>query len=108
MRLDEAEAMFVRRPIRPDAELLAKLVGTYETPFGIKIGVKLSRDGDILLSSAGEPANVLETFGGLRFRSSAFPDVTFEFVLEEGHVTALRHWDAHAEIEWTRTDDAVP
>ncbi|WP_213762730.1 serine hydrolase [Caballeronia sp. dw_19] len=108
MRLDEAEAVFVRRPIRPDAELLAKLVGTYETPFGVKIGIKLSRDGDILLCSPGEPANVLETFVGMQFRSSAFPDITFEFVLEEGRVIALRHWDSHAEIEWKRTNNAVP
>ena len=85
-----------------------KLLDTYRTPFGVKIGAKLSRDSDILLCSPGEPANVLETFGGLRFRSGAFPDVTFEFVLEEDHVTALRHWDEHAEIEWARTNDAVP
>jgi hypothetical protein len=108
MRLDEVEAVFARQPIRLDPDLLARLVGTYETPFGSKIDVKLNRDGDILLSHPGEPDHVLNAIRGLQFRSSEFPEVTFEFVLDEGRVKALRHWDAHAEFEWPRTDAAIP
>lgn len=96
IRLDQAEAVFARLPTLPDADVLARLVGTYETPLGRKIGVKLSRDNDIALFHPGEPADVLKPFKGLQFRSSDFPDITFEFVLEEdGRAKALRHWNAH-------------
>jgi hypothetical protein len=89
--------------------VLSRLVGTYETPLGRKIGVKLSRAGDISLFHPGEPADVLKPFKGLQFRSSDFPDITFEFVLEEeGRARALRHWNAHVELEWPRIDDSIP
>ncbi|MFM0644925.1 serine hydrolase [Paraburkholderia bryophila] len=108
IQLDQIEAVFVRLAIRPEANVLAKLVGTYETPLGTKIGVRLNRDGDIVLSAPGDPAEVLKPLKGLQFRSDDFPDVTFEFVFHEERVTALRHWDAHVEIVWPRIGDAVP
>lgn len=108
MQLDQIEAVFVRLATRPEADVLAKLVGTYETPLGMKIGISLNRDGDILLSAPGDPGEVLKPLKGLQFRSNDFPDVTFEFVFQDGRVTELRHWDAHVEIVWPRTGDAVP
>jgi CubicO group peptidase (beta-lactamase class C family) len=109
IQLDQAEAVFVRLPTRPDADVLARLVGTYETPLGRKVGVKLSRDGDIALFEPGEPADILKPFKGLQFRSSDFPEITFEFVLDEdGRARALRHWNAHVELEWPRVDDSIP
>ncbi len=108
MQLDQVEAVFVRLPIRLDASVLATLVGTYEAPFGEKIGIRLGRDGDLLLSAPDQPADVLKPFRGLQFRSNDFPEITFEFVVEEGCVTALRHWNAHVELVWPRTADDVP
>jgi hypothetical protein len=106
MWLDEVEAVFVRLPIVLDANLLAKLAGTYKTPLGMKVSVKLNRDGDLLLSRQSEPADVLKPLSGLQFRSTELPDVTFEFILKDGRVTSLRHWDAHAEFEWARIADS--
>lgn len=109
IRFDQSEAVIVRMPTPPYADVLSRLVGTYETPLGRKIGVKLSRAGDISLFHPGEPADVLKPFKGLQFRSSDFPDITFEFVLEEeGRARALRHWNAHVELEWPRIDDSIP
>jgi CubicO group peptidase (beta-lactamase class C family) len=105
MRLDQVEAIFERLPTVLDANLLAKLVGMYKTPLGRKISVKLSRDNDIVLSHPDEPADALKPVKNLQFRSTEFPDVTFEFLLEDGRVTALRHWDAQAEFEWPRIAD---
>ncbi|QPQ89133.1 serine hydrolase (plasmid) [Burkholderia gladioli] len=105
--LDEVETVFVRLPNYLDADVLIKLVGKYKTPLGGTIDVKLNREGDVLLASVNEPDHVLKPFKGLQFCSSEFPDLTFEFVFEDGCVTALRHWDAHAEVEWPRIDDTV-
>ncbi len=37
MSLDEAEAIFTRRPEKLDTKLLGQMAGLYETPTGIKI-----------------------------------------------------------------------
>ena len=107
MRLDQIEAVFVRVPNPLDADVLATLTGTYATPLGKKIDIKLSPDGDLLLSHPGEPSAVLTAFDGLQFRSTRFPDITFQFVFEGGNVTALHHWDAHVEIVWPRVGDGI-
>src|SRR5207247_10263172 len=47
MSLDQAEAVFTRRPETPDPKLLQQLPGTYETPTGVKFQVVLKEDGSL-------------------------------------------------------------
>jgi CubicO group peptidase (beta-lactamase class C family) len=97
MSLDEAEATFDRRPQAPDPAVLKQLAGTYETPTGGKFDVVLKEDGTLLLLSAGDPEQKLVPYKGLKFRIPEFSDVVFEFVMENGKVTALKQRDATGE-----------
>jgi len=97
MSLDEAEATFARRPQAPDAAVLKQLAGSYETPTGGKFDVVLKEDGTLLLLSAGDPEQKLVPYKGLKFRIPEFSDVVFEFVMENGKVSALKQRDATGE-----------
>ncbi|HXI41943.1 MAG TPA: serine hydrolase, partial [Bryobacteraceae bacterium] len=54
MSLDEAEAVFVRKPETIDAKLKAQFAGSYETPGGVKIQVALAPDGSLSLVLPGQ------------------------------------------------------
>ena len=56
MSLDEAEAVFTRKPETIDPKLLSQLAGAYETPGGVKIQVSLAPDGKLSLVLPGQPA----------------------------------------------------
>jgi hypothetical protein len=49
MSLDEAEALFTRKPESLEPELLKRLVGTYETPTGYKFQVTFKEDNVLYL-----------------------------------------------------------
>ncbi len=100
--LDEAEAVFVRKPETIDAELLKKLAGTYETPVGIKFEVVLKEDGGLYLRSAGQGDEKLIPYKGLKFRIKDFSDVVFEFMVENGVVRGLKQIDPSGEVAFPR------
>jgi CubicO group peptidase (beta-lactamase class C family) len=100
--LDEAEAVFTRKPDRPDAATMARLAGTYETPGGQTFQVLLKADGNLALAFTGRPEEALIPYKGLKFRIATFSDVMFEFVLEGGEVKALRQTEPTAVLEFKR------
>ena len=100
--MDEAEATFQRRPTRPSDDVLRKLAGTYEAQDGSKFQVALSESGELALVSPGSPEQKLIPYKGLKFRIPEFSDVTFEFVIENGEVKALKQRDASGEYVSTR------
>jgi CubicO group peptidase (beta-lactamase class C family) len=102
MSLDEAEAVFTRKADKLGPEMLAKLVGTYETPTGIKFQVVLKEDGSLCLVFPGQPEEALISYKGLKFRIKTFSDVIFEFVVENGQVKALKQTDPSGENVFKR------
>ena len=102
MSLDEAEVTFTRRPETVDPALKAKLAGAYETETGAKFQVVLKDDGSLALVIAGRPAVALVPYKGLTFKVTEFADVTFEFVVEDGTVKALKERTPGGEFSFTR------
>jgi CubicO group peptidase (beta-lactamase class C family) len=93
MSLDESEVAFTRRPVTVGPDLLARLAGPYETATGFKFSVVLKEDGSLYLAFPGQPEQALLPYKGLTFRVKEFSDVTFEFVVENGVVKALKQRD---------------
>jgi hypothetical protein len=100
--LDEAEAVFVRKAAKLDADLLKKLPGTYATPVGIKFEVVLKEDGGLYLRFAGQADQELIPYKGLKFRIKDFSDVVFEFTVENGVVKSLKQVDPSGETVFPR------
>ena len=98
MSLDEAEATFTRKPQTLDPAILKQLPGTYETPTGAKFQVVLKEDGTLVLILPGQPETTLIPYKGLNFHIKEFSDLTFEFAMEGGHVTALKQRDPSGEF----------
>jgi CubicO group peptidase (beta-lactamase class C family) len=98
MSLDEAEAVFVRKPETIDPKLKSQFAGSYETPGGVKIQVALAPDGSVSLVLPGQPASPLTQVKGLAFRTPHFSDVTLEFVVQDGQVKGLKQKDPSGEI----------
>jgi CubicO group peptidase (beta-lactamase class C family) len=102
MSLDEAEAVFVRKPQSIDPKLMSQLAGSYETPGGVKLQVVLAPGGSLSLVSPGQPSLPLNQVKGLAFRSPRFSDLIFEFVVEDGQVKALKQKDPSGEFTFPR------
>ncbi len=102
MSLDEAEALFTRRPEALDPGLLKKLAGNYETPTGFKFQVTLKEENALYLAFPGQPAQELIHYKGLKFRLKEFSDLVFEFVVENGEVKALKQRDPSGEYVFPR------
>jgi hypothetical protein len=100
--LDEAEATFTRKPETLDPMLLKQLAGTYETPTGVKFQVVLKEDGNLCIVFSGQPELRLLPYKGLMFRIKEFSDLAFEFVLENGKVTAIKQRDPSGEFVFKR------
>jgi rRNA processing protein Gar1 len=100
--LDQAEAVFTRRPEKLDPQTLGKLAGSYETPTGTKIQITYQENSGLSLVSPGAPPIPLQQVKGLRFRTPQFSDVIFEFVLENGEVKALKQRDPAGEYTFPR------
>jgi CubicO group peptidase (beta-lactamase class C family) len=98
MSLDEAEAVFVRKPETIDAKLMSQLAGAYETPGGVKIQVALAPSGNVSLVWPGQPVMPLSQLKGLTFRTPRFSDLIFEFVVQDGQVKALKQKDPSGEF----------
>jgi hypothetical protein len=98
MSLDEAEAVFVRKPDTIDPKLMSQFAGAYETPGGVKIQVALAPDGSLSLVLPGQPIVPLTHVKGTTFRTPRFSDVTLEFVVQDGQVKGLKQKDPSGEI----------
>ena len=98
MSLDEAEAIFIRKPGAIDPKLLSQLAGSYETPGGVKIQVALAPGGSLSLGLPGQPALPLTHVKGLAFRNPRFSDLTFEFMVQDGQVTGLKQKSPSGEF----------
>ncbi len=102
MSMDEAEAIFLRKPETLELNLLEKLAGTYETATGFKFQVVLKKDGYIYLVDSGQPENKLLPYKGLKFRIEQFSDIIFEFVVENGQVKSLKRISPSGEYVYTK------
>jgi CubicO group peptidase (beta-lactamase class C family) len=90
MSLDEAEVTFVRKPTTLDHGTLQQLAGPYESPSGFKFQVVLKEDGSLCAVFPGEPELKLVPYKGLKFGVKDFSDLTFEFLMDNGRVTAIK------------------
>lgn len=102
MSLDEAEAIFTRKPEKLDAGLLSKLAGNYETPTGTKIQVNYQESRGLTLGGPGAPPIPLTQVKGLKFRTPQFADVIFEFVVENGQVKAFKQRSPEGEFSFPK------
>jgi CubicO group peptidase (beta-lactamase class C family) len=102
MSLDEAEAVFTRRPETLDRKLLTQLAGFYETPTGTKIQVVYQENSGLSLVSPGSPPFPLNQVKGLKFRTPQFSDTIVEFVVENGQVKAMKQTDPGGEYSFPR------
>ncbi len=103
MSLDEAEAVFTRKPQTIEAGLLQRLAGTYETATGGKFSVVLNEeDGNLYVVVPGQPDTKLIYNKGLQFRVKEYSDLVFEFVDENGRITGLKQRDPSGEYVFQR------
>jgi hypothetical protein len=100
--LDESEAVFTRKPETVDPALLEKLAGTYLTPTKVKFQVVYQPGAGLSLVFPGGPPQKLLPIKGLKFRTPQFADDIYEFVMENGKVTALKERDPSGEFTFTR------
>jgi len=96
--LDEAEAVFVRKPEAIDPKLLAEIAGTYKTPDGGTFDIKLAADRTLSFAPPGQPPMPLKQSKGLTFKLPQFSDLTIEFLVENGKVTAVKQKDPSGEV----------
>ena len=103
MSLDEAEATFTRQASAElsAASTLEQYVGNYATPTGGKFQVAVQH-GVLGLAFAGQPFQELIPWKPRMFRVKEFADVTFEFVLENGAVKALKQKDPSGEFTFPK------
>ena len=100
--LDEGEVVFTRKPETLDPALLEKLAGDYLTPTKVKFQVLYQPGTGLSLSFPGGPPIKLIPIKGLKFRTPQFADDIYEFVMENGKVTALKERDPSGEFTFPR------
>jgi CubicO group peptidase (beta-lactamase class C family) len=102
MSLDENEAVFTRRAPALDDAVLNRLVGTYVTPNGNKFQVVIKPGSGLYAIFPRRPEQKLIPYKGLKFRVPEFADLVFEFVEENGQITALKQTDPSGEYTFKR------
>jgi hypothetical protein len=100
--LDEAEAVFTRKPETLEPALLGKLAGTYLTPSNVKFQVTYQPGAGLALVFPGGPPQKLIPVKGLKFRTPQFADTIYEFVMDADKVTGLKERDPSGEFTFTR------
>ena len=100
--LDEGEVVFTRKPETLDPSLLEKLAGVYMTPTKVKFQVLYQPGTGLSLAFPGGPPQKLIPIKGLKFRTPRFADDIYEFVMENGKVTALKERDPSGEFTYSR------
>jgi CubicO group peptidase (beta-lactamase class C family) len=102
MSLDEAEAVFSRKPDTIDPKLASQLAGTYVTPSGSTFQITSTPGGGLSLALPGQPVLPLNQTKGLAFRTPQFADLIFEFVVQDGQVKALKEKDPSGELTYQK------
>jgi len=102
MSLDEAEAVFVRKPDSIDPKVMSQLAGTYLTPSGSSFQITSRPGGGLSIALPGAPVLPLNQTKGLAFRTPQFADLVFEFVVENGQVKALKEKDPSGEMTYQK------
>ena len=102
MSLDQGEVTFIRKRDSLDRGTLQQLAGDYESPSGFKFRVVLKEDGSLSRVIPGAPELKLLPYKGLKFRTKEFSDLSFEFMQENGAVTALKEVDPAGEFTHKR------
>ena len=102
MSLDEAEAIFIRRPETIDPKLKTQFGGMYQTPGGGRVEVVLAADGKLSLAAPGQPPIPLTQVKGLIFKTPYFRDVTLEFLVQDGKVTGIKQKDPSGELTFPK------
>jgi len=100
--LDEAEAIFLRKPDAIDPKLLAQMAGMYKTPDGSSFEVQVKADGGLTLKLPGQPVYELKQAKGLSFKLPQFSDLTIEFLVEGGQVKAIKQKDPSGEYTFPK------
>jgi len=100
--LDEAEAVFTRKPDTIDPKVLKQLAGEYLAPGNVKFQVAYQPGAGLALLFAGGAPTRLIPIKGLRFKTPRFSDDIYEFVMENGQVTALKERDPSGELTYPR------
>lgn len=95
--VDESEAVFTRRPDASlsDPATLESYTGNYEIA-GSVLTVALKND-ELTVSFPGAPATHLIPYKSKVFKAKEFSDMTIEFVMENGKVTAMKQKDPSGE-----------
>jgi CubicO group peptidase (beta-lactamase class C family) len=102
MSLDEAEAVFTRKPETIDPKLMAQMEGSYKTPSGSTFQITLTPGDGLSLVLPGQPVLPLKQTKGLAFRTPQFSDLVFEFVVQDGQVKALKQRDPSGETTFPK------
>ena len=119
MSLDQGEVIFRRKAETLDPQLLTQLAGTYEFSQDLKLQVVLEEDGFLYLvvpffyvlpfvalflylELRINPKEKLIPYKGLTFCVERFSDMTFEFVVENSQVTALKQRVPSGEYVFVR------
>lgn len=102
MSLDEAEAVFIRKPEVLNAKLISQFAGEYQTPSGGKMNVTVAPDGGVALVSPGQPAIPLKQVKGTSFRTPYFSDSILEFVVNNGQVVSLKQKSPDGEFTFPK------
>jgi CubicO group peptidase (beta-lactamase class C family) len=106
MSLDESEAVFARKADASlnDPTTLRLYAGKYVLA-GSTVDIALKADGFLSLIVPGQPAYQLIPYKTRIFRMQGFTDFTFEFVVKNGKVVALKQRDPSGETELLRQAD---
>ena len=98
--LDQNEATFIRKPDSSlfDQKTLSVYVGKYEFA-GTIINVVLKNVNRLYINISGQPAIELIPYKQRIFHTKEFADMTFEFIIENGQVTAMKQKDPSGEYE---------
>ncbi|MDR4469684.1 MAG: serine hydrolase [Nitrospira sp.] len=97
LSLDHGDVTFTRRAEILDPARLAQLVGAYVAPSGWTFQVVRKEDDFLYLVVPGQPEEKLIPSNGLVFGIQRFSHMTFEFVVDNGRVTALKQKDPSGE-----------
>ena len=100
--LDQAEAVFMRKPATLAPKLLQSFAGTYLTPANVKFQVSYQPGAGLSLLEPGAPPHPLLPVKGLQFRTPQFADHVYEFVMDNGQVKALKERTPSGEYTYPR------
>lgn len=90
MSVSQEEEIFTRQAETLDSQLLAQLAGTYKTATDFKFQVVLKQDNCLYIIVPGQPEEELIPYKEFTFRVRRISDMTFEFVMKNGEVKALK------------------